>query len=230
MPSTKVLMPILGKRIRVTTVDDCGNVPDAGTANSYLVTDGFISVQIASEIESGAEIMTKKADGTLCINERLSDTFKRLTLTIEFCGVNPNLLGLVTSAEPYVDAAGDTAGFTVGEGLIDKKFALEIWTGLAGADCDNDSASYGYVLLPFVASGSLGDIQINGTDAVTFTLNNCYTLGNNAWGVGPFEPVPDNAGAADTLPTALDPSDHMLLVDTTIAPPTASAELQSMPV
>lgn len=228
--ATHAFIPILGKRLRVTTVDDCGNPPAAGVAGASVVTDGFITLTLTSEVEDGAEIITKKADGSLCVNQMLASSFKRFTLEIEFCGVNPEILAKVTNAETYQDWADDVAGFTVPEGTIDTNFALELWTGVSGAACVPGVAfSGGYLLLPLVKSGVLGDITVDGENAITFSVTGAYTMGGNAWGVGPYNVLLNEASAASPLPTALDPFDHLLLIDTALAPPASSIDPLPIP-
>jgi hypothetical protein len=226
--ATKWFSPILGKRIRVTALDSCGNVAAAGTANSEVVTDGFISVKLSTEIESGAEIITKKADGTLCVNEKLSDYFKRFTLDLEFCGVNPSLIDLMTNVVGYSDGT-DVIGFTSGQGVISQYFAFELWTGITGAACQT-GASFegGYLLLPFVVAGVIDDISIDGEKAISFGMKGAYTKGGNAWGVGPYNVV-NVAASPSKLPTAVGTLDHFLLVDTTLAPPASSTDPLPMP-
>lgn len=219
MPTTHCFAPILGKRIRVTQLNDDGTL---GT--QYIVTDGFITVTLAAQIEAGTEILQRNAAGILCINELLSPNFKRLTVDVEFCNVNPSLLSFVTNAQEYNDYAGDAAGFTIGEGLITGAFALEIWTGLAGSI--NDDNANGYMMLPYVHKGHLDDIKLTSTAATNFNLKNGYTQGGNSWGVGPFSVVMNNdsPGVASKLPTSVDPFDHLLVMDTSVAaPPSACA-------
>lgn len=219
---TKCFIPVLGKRIRVVALDTCGNLPASGDLTSVVATDGFISVTLTSEIEEGTEIITRKADGSLCVNERTSDSFKRFTVEMEFCGVDPDLLSVTTNAEPYADYDDENAGFTVAEGTIDKRFSFELWTGLSGRACeDGDEEASGYLLLPFVNAGVLGDIEVTGEDAVTFSMTGAFTKGGNNWGVGPFNVLMDT-GVPAVLPTALDPLDHLLLVETGVAPPPSS--------
>lgn len=216
---THCFTPVLGKRLRVTELDECGAVT-VGTSET-VSTDGFVTVTLSSEVEEGTEIIQRNASGALCVNEKMADSFKRFTVEIDFCGVNPSLLAIVSNAEPYNDYAGDVAGFTVPEGEILKKFAFELWTGLSGQAClpgETDEAS-GYLLLPFVQAGVLGDITIDGENAVTFQLTGSYTKGGNGWGVGPFLTLRDDEGDPAVLPTALDPFDHLLLIDTALAPP-----------
>lgn len=226
------MIPMLGKRIRVTELDECGAVV-LGTARS-VVTDGFINVTISSETEDGTEILVRNAAGNICVNEKLADSFKRLTLEIEFCGVNPDLLSIVSNAEPYEDYAGDVAGFTVPEGEMNKRFSFELWTGLAGQAClpGQTGEASGYLLLPFVQAGVLGDITIDGENQATFSITGAYTKGGNVWGVGPFDVVYDDATptpAASKLPTALDPFDHMLLIDTAVTPPPVACDAVPVP-
>ena len=230
--ATKCYTPILGKRLRVTALDSCGSVPAAATADSLVVTEGFISVTLSSEIDDGAEIITKTANGALCVNEQLPGNFKRFTAEIEFCGVNPSLLSFMTNAETYLDSAAAVAGFTVPEGAVDKRFALELWTGISGAACPVGAAFYGgYLLLPFVNAGVLGNIEVTGEDAITFSMTGAYTRGGNNWGVGPYNVVMDDSvtPVPGPLPTALDPLDHLLLMDTEVSPPVASCSPYPMP-
>ena len=52
----------------------------------------------------------------------------------------------------------------------------------AGAACLPGAAFLGgYVLLPNVRAGVLGDISVDGENAVTFSLTGAYTKGGNAW-------------------------------------------------
>lgn len=229
--STHCFTPILGKRIRITRLDSCGRFPAAATADSFIVTDGFITVSISTEVEDGTEIIQKNAAGALCVNERFSNTFKRLNLEIEMCGVNPGVLSLTTNAKLYEDYAGDNAGFTMAEGPIEKWFGFELWTGLSGLPCSDDTTEVpsGYMVLPFVAAGTINNLEIGGENAINVSMTGAYTKGSNNWGVGLFDTVYNESSAAAKLPTALDPLDHFLLMDTGLAFPPASCELQPIP-
>lgn len=224
---THQFTPVLGKRFRVVSLDDCGRV----SADSMsFVGDGFVTVTLSSEVEEGTEILKRNMTGALCVNEKMSDSFKRFTLETEFCGVNPDLLSIMTNAQPYMDAAGDTAGFTVPEGAIDKAFALELWMGLSGQACgeDQEEAS-GYLLLPFIQAGVMGNIEMGGEDAVTFSMNGAYTKGGNGWGTGPFDVVFGDESTPAKLPTPLDPLDHLLMMDTGLAVPEITNESSPVP-
>lgn len=220
--------PIYGKRLRITQLDECGNLPAASTEDAIVVTDGFVSIALSSEVESATEILSKKADGSLCANERTNPSFKYFTVELNFCGVDVGALSLTTNAEIYETAAAEPGGIVVPEGTISKRFALEIWTGLTGGCEEGAQSNSGYLLLPFVNAGVLGNLEINGENVVNFTLTNSSTRGGNTWGVGPYGILGTEA-APTALPTALDPLDHLLLTTSTVAPPVSQCGLQPMP-
>lgn len=220
--------PVLGKRIRVTPCNACGVVEDGAES---VVTDGFITVGLSAEVEDGTEIVQKNASGNICVNELGNPSFKRFNVEMEMCGVNPRLVTATTNAEIYTDG-DDEIGFTVPEGEMDSYFVFEIWTGLTGAQgsCSEggDEAS-GYMLLPIVAGGTLGDITIDGENAVTFSLANAATRGGNQWGTGLFEVVKTAEGTSAKLPEPIDPLDHLLIIDTALTPPPVASEPVPVP-
>ena len=219
MPGTKCFKPIFGKRIRVSKMDQTCKVVTVGDC-AEIVTDGFISLSLSSETEDGAEIIVKKANGAICVNYKGPDSFKRFTLEMEFCGVDPDLLSFMTNMSAYADWAGDIAGATAYEGEVDKKFGLEVWTGLAGDIIEGPGVeeASGYVVLACVNAGVIGDITIDGENAVSFTMTGAYTVSGNQWGVG-LHNVLLNAGVPDVLPEALLPNEPMLIMETGVAPP-----------
>lgn len=207
--------PILGRRIRAIALTDTGALPATST-EAVVVTNGYITLTLTAETEDGTEIVTRKADGTLCVNERMSPSFKRFNVEAEFCGVHPALLSVVSNAEIYEGYTSDPIGFVVPEGTITKTFSLEQWTGLSGALSDVNAG--GYFLLPLIQSGVLGDIVTDGENAVTFSVTGAYTKGGNQWGTGPYNVLLDDSTPAK-LPTALDPLDHLLVVQTDVKAP-----------
>lgn len=204
---------VRGKRVRVTELDVCG-IPVTG--GSFVVSDGFISVEITTELEDGDEYIQKNADGKLCINERAPDSVKRLNVTVTWCKVDPDIVNLITGNPLEMDVA-DAVGFRIQEGEVDARWALELWTGLAGTGCDDDgNILYGYFLLPLVTGSTIGDITIENA-VVTFSTTG-YTEGNSGWGVGPYDVIHDPAAPLDVAITAID---HALIRTTEVAPPTA---------
>lgn len=221
--TTKSFTPIRGKRFRVTELDDCGKVL---VTSRQFAGDGFVTVTITPNVEDGTDIQLRNANGVLCVNEKGNPTFSGFGVEMEFCDVNPAVAAIMTNAQEY----GDGIGFTVAEGEITGRFALEVWTGVAGIACgeEGDEAS-GYILLPQIAAGTLGDLSVGGEDAITFKVANASTRGDNGWGVGPYNVAKGSGGTAAKLPTALDPLDHLLLMYTEVSPPAAASEPSVVP-
>lgn len=233
MPTT-CFAPVLGKKIRVTRLDNCCNVSPPGTECGMVVSDGFIRVSLSTETTEGNEIAPTKADGTTCYSVRTPDSFNRMTVEIEFCQVDPDLYEMMSNAEPFVDYNGDTTGFTVGEGTLEKRFALELWTGLGSNEeaCLTPGAEEGsgYFLLPCLQGGVLGDFEVVGDGESNFTITGAFTNNAIGWGQGPYEVMLDELGDPAPLPPpGLATTRHFLATLTGVAPPPSACGCQPMP-
>jgi hypothetical protein len=204
--------------MRVTALDSCG-VPVVG-ASSTAVTDGFVSVAFSAQTTDAEEITIVKADGKICARDTGTASFNGYNLDITFCGVQPCIYEMMTGQPVVVDASAEAVGFKMNSAIDTSTlaFALELWAGVPGVDCAGGGGSYGYVLVPFVGTGVIGDFSIENA-AVNFTISGAATKDGNSWGVGPYDVVDDGLGAAGPLPDALDPDDHLYVVWTSIAPP-----------
>lgn len=229
MADTKCFTIVRGKRLRVTRLDECGNPPDYGAANSIAVTKGFVQVGMTAVTSDGDDIEQKNADGDLCISDRSRDQFKRWDLSLEFCEVDPGILEIIANAVLETDWDNHVVGVRGVEGGAADSYALEVWAGVPGDDCvPGEPTTYGYLLLPFVIPGVLGDITIE-NGATTFTASG-HTRGAGGWGVGPYDVVPTDANnTPGPLGTAMATDEHHLLRTTTIAPPEPACGAQAMP-
>lgn len=210
---------VRGRMLRATKLDACGN-PVYGPTNS-VVTSGFITVGLAAQTDEGTVISVTNAAGKVCILDEPAPTFTGYDLTIEFCGVNPDLVHLMTGQPIVYDFAGTLGvGFRMNS-KIDVStfsFALEVWSNVPAGACVAGATSYGYFLLPYIQGGIIGDFTI-GNDAVNFTLSGAKTKDGNAWGVGPYNVTLGTGGAAGPLNIALDPYDHLHMEVVNVAPP-----------
>lgn len=202
---------VRGRRMRVTALDECGAPPAEGTPNSMAVSKGFVSVDVEVDVEDGDEFIVKNADGDLCINSRSPDAIKRLNLTMEFCQVDPGLFSLITGMELELDQAPDldVAGFRLNEGTVDTNFALEVWQGIANAECVvGEGYPSGYNLFPWARNGVLQGYTIE-NDAATFTIT-AWTNGGSGWGVGPYDVLLDAMGDPSPLFVPVGPTTHLI--------------------
>jgi hypothetical protein len=187
--ATKCLSLVKGRRIRVTRLDSCGR-PVYGD-DSQVVSKGFIQVQFTANTTDSDEISVTNANGDVCVYEAAVTTLTGYGIEIQFCNVDPELFGLVTGQNTVTAADGSTVvGFDVDTqiGLENSNFALELWAGSPTGDaCATEGAqgSFGYLLLPFLTGGILGDFTVE-NDAVTFTLTGANTKEGNSWGEGPY--------------------------------------------
>jgi hypothetical protein len=210
--------------MRVTRLDGCG-VPVLGP-DSQVVTEGFITVGFTANTDEGTEINVQNAAGHACIVDTPAPKFTGYSVTVEFCGVDPQLFALMTGQSTVLDAS--TPALAVGfkmNSRVDADssgFALELWSSVPSAACAGGVQSYGYFVIPFLKGGVLGDFTI-ANDAINFTLSGANSKDGNGWGTGPYNVVPNATGVASKLLTALDVNDHLLLQLTTIAPPTTGA-------
>lgn len=218
-----------GRRLRVTKIDACGNPIDDDCAQ--VVSGGFVQVSVSSETITGTSIQPLNAAGELCYRLRAPDVFTGHNLSIEFCEVDPSLMAMVTNANQVVDWNDDIVGFQTVEGSSPTNYALEVWMGVPGVDCPEESAnpvdSLGYVLFPFIIPGALGDFTI-ANDAINFTVAG-YTKGSGGWGVGPYDVVAQDA--INTAGPLIDPvpSDvHAHLQWTSVPAPDAECGCQPL--
>ncbi len=212
-----------GRRLRVTKLDNCGN-PETTDPCGQVVSSGFVQVSVGSETIAGTSIEPLNASGDLCYQVKSPDQFARHTVEIEFCEVDPSLMGMVTKANLVYDWNGDIVGYQTVEGAADFGYALEVWMGVPGVDCPpqgvNPVDSLGYVLFPFIVPGPLGDFTVSNA-AINFTVSG-FTKGNGNWGQGPYDVVAqDVANAAGPLIDPLPSNVHAHLQWTSVPAPDA---------
>jgi len=216
--------------MRVTKLDECGN-PVEGPC-STVVSKGFVSIAYAAEISEGDEVEIKNANGELCISDKACDELKWVNLTLTFCGVDPDLMALMTGYQTVLDYAGNAVGNRVGQKILcDGGFALEVWSDIPGQNCAlTGNRLYGYFLAPWVKSAILNSFTIE-NDGATFEVTARTEKGGN-WGTGPYNVDPTDAATPPTagpLLTPIGPEDHLDIHATSIAPPEPECGCQPLP-
>jgi hypothetical protein len=208
--ATQILKSIKGKVVRLTRLDDCGEVVEGSCTT--VVSDCFVSVTMAAEVEEGDEYLQKNAFGDFCINDKDVDRIKRVNVSIEFAEINPDSLDIIANAQPVV-SGGNTIGSTIGPDTQSAAFALEVWTKRTNPDgaCDPDAPQWGYFVAPFVKNGRVdGDITIE-NGALTMSVVGQAFEAPASWGDTPYTSNP----FVETFPTG----DFMGMVVTTVQPP-----------
>ena len=219
--ATKCFSLVRGRAMRVTKLDGCG-APVAGDS-STVVSDGFISIGLTANTEEGEAISITNAAGKVCILDEPCPTFTGYDVEVQFCGVDPDLIAIMTGQPTVGDAEAtpNIVGFRMNSDIdgCDSGFALEVWSDVPAAVCGPSGAkSYGYFLIPFLKGGVLGDFTIENA-AINFTLSGAKTKEGSAWGTGPYDVVLDATDAAGPLLTPIDDADHLHVQLTEVPPP-----------
>jgi hypothetical protein len=216
---------IRGRMMRATKTDSCGRTTYADAQT--LVTKGFISVAVTSNIDEGEAIEVRNANGDICIDDTPAPKVRNFGLEWTFCDVDPELYAMLTNQSVVYDVNGDAVGFTVNSDVTagDAGVVLELWSGVPADECaPGATGSWGYTMFPRLQGGTFGDFTLE-NGAVNFTITGAITKNGNSWGTGPYLVVGDVNNDPTVLETALLPNDHMLQRLVTIPPPTETGGL-----
>ena len=202
--------PIKARLMRVIRLDACG-VPVSG-AGSLIVSKGFVSIEVAPEYEDGQEFIVKNANGDFCVNEKDPNSLKRVGLTMNFCGVDPDLIAIIAGERVLTTGAPATGtGVAFGEGLLTARFGLEVWQPLAGASaCSGGNPLYVYWAFPNVGNSKIGNFSFQ-LGTFNFQMVSDTKPAAVQWGDGPTSPP--------YLPSALTNDEHFAFNITGVTPP-----------
>jgi len=217
---------IRGKVLRVTKLDACGAKVLGPT--SSVTSDGFTTVAYTANTETADAISVTNAAGKVCVSDTPAPDFTGYTVNITFCQVDPYLYTLLTGNPVVFAADGTTAvGIDVNSDvdLSTSGFALEVWSTVPSGVCVGGSQQYGYMLMPFLQGGIVGDFTIENA-AITFQVTGAISKDGNAWGVGPYNVVKNVSNSDAPLNTAISTKNHLHLELTATAPPAAAGAAQ----
>lgn len=225
---------VKGKTLRLSKINGCG-MPIAGARNR-LVTNGYVSLSLTAVMKDAADLTQDNAEGLTCFEDRTAPERRWYTPALELCGVDPDVVTMLTGWETILDGALDVVGFRDDKKIeSDFGIAMELWTsGKSEDDCpdipDSDAIlsatgsgrKYGY----FLFGGTEwmpGDITI-GASVATLTLTG-KTIALPHWGKGPYNVLTANGlpgGVANRLSTATSKKEHLTVFRTALAPPAAT--------
>lgn len=219
---TKTLTPVRGRRYRLTREDSCGN-PVYGL-DGQAVTKGVITATFTATSTTTDEIRIINSGGEDCIFEPSITSLQGYSAEIQFCGMDPDVFEIMTGMPVIYDIDGAAVGIAidVDVSLEDFAFGLEIWTGVASDDACGEvgETNYGYILLPYMKGGSLGDFTVE-NNAINFTITGATSRKGGSWGKGPYCVVENSGSAAGPLLVALTSTQVMAILLTNVAPPAA---------
>lgn len=228
MNQTECFSLFKGRRLRATKLDVCGRIVYGPCSQVVVGGSAFVSVAMTDEIKEGTTYEREGADGELCVSERGCDQRRWINVEYTFCRVDPDLVTLLNpNWMSLLDYKGDKIGWAETYTLeCDTGVALELWSDVTGVDtCDdpNAVASYGYVLLPQVVGGRIGDLTVQ-NDVVDFVLTGRTKKGSR-WGNGPYDVMLNGPIATPTPGPLLVPvglNEPRRIFVTTVPPPEGS--------
>lgn len=211
MGKSKNTSYLRGRRMRATVLDSSG-APVYGE-DSVVVTKGFITVAFTTVTQEGEAITVTNAAGESCVAETATPTMDGFTVEGTFCEVDFRLFEILTGQRVLLDDDGVAIGIaeSTDVDLATVNFALELWLG------SKIAGEWGYVLVPFLRGGIIGDVTIENA-AVTFTITGLVTKGGAKWGKGPYA-VQTVGGVAAELKDAVTAAEHRRWLSVDVAPP-----------
>lgn len=208
--------PIKATVMRVVKLDTCG-VPVTGDASAVVVQDGFISISVSPQYEDGDEFIQRLANGSLCINQKDPDSFKRVDLEMTWCVLDPDAIVMIAGERLLTDGDPVTGtGVVFGEGEALSHFSLEVWQPVSGAGACTASGDAQYVYWAFmnVGNGRVGDFTFE-NGIFNFVMSASTFSASPVWGTGPGTGGP-------WIGQPVIAGDHYLYNVTTEPPPVSS--------
>lgn len=219
MVKSNAVSMLRGRLMRATVLDASGR-PVYGDS-SVVTTKGFITASITTNTEEGEAISVTNANGETCVSEPASPTFSGFSAEVEFCNVDFALFEVLTGQPVVTNSDGVIVGITESTAvdLTAVNFALELWMGATSnaAPSAGGQGKFGYMLLPFVGGGVVGDVTIENA-AITFTVTGMNTKDGSNWGAGPHL-VELVAGVPAVLSTPMKSKDHRRTQIVEVSPP-----------
>lgn len=227
--SSRCFSLVRGRAMRVTRLDACGAAVLG--PRSTVVTEGFISVGFTANTEEGETISVVNAAGHVCISDEPAPTFTGYTVEVAFCGVDPDLYALMCGQPVVMDdqSTPQAVGFQMNSdvNLDSSGFSIELWSGVPSGLCTDGEETFGYLLVPFLKGGVIGDFTIENA-AINFTLTGAKSKDGNAWGVGPYDVLVDDDGLDSPLLANLPTTNHLHMQLVSLQPPVDACGTQPL--
>lgn len=193
---------VKGRVARFTLLDRLG-APLEGD-RSVVTTKGVVKITIGEIVEDQSnQMLRNEADRPRILFHGRPKTMG-YSLDFDLCGVDPDLISMLTGYPVVHNAAGDIVGNDALSRLPLPNFAVEVWTKLAQPV---DGYSYGYTLFPRVNGGRVASFSVEPQSA-DFVITGSRTRPMPRWDVGPYwlnNVDPSCAGRPPLVPELLGP-------------------------
>lgn len=140
--------PIRGRKIRLIKLDSCGNVV-TGAGSAMVIMDGFISIKVTPQYEDGTEVVKKRADGSLCVNDKSNPQIKFAQVDGDWCVLDPDAIVIMNGSRLLTNGATGTGMMMSLLSAISARWSLEIWQDVYGVNACNAQGQQQYVYWAF---------------------------------------------------------------------------------
>lgn len=172
---------VRGSVARFTLLDHRGN-PVIGPS-SVITTKGITTVAVNEIIESRATaLMRTPYDDPRVITRERTNTIG-FSADIALCGVDPDLIHMLTGQSRVTNALGDVVGNDAELRSRVVNFSMEVWSKLTQPV---DGYSFGYTVFPRIRGGRVSGFSFK-NGAIDFAVTGSRTYKNNKWGYGPYD-------------------------------------------
>lgn len=183
---------VRGSVARFTLLDACG-APVVGSP-SMIVTSGISKISINERTENrGTDLIRSGREDPRILFRGKTQTMG-YTADLDLCGVDPDLLWLLTGQSRVTNYNGDVVGNDATTKLPVANFAMEVWSRLAQPV---NGYTYGYTVFPRIRGGRVGGFSF-GNGGLNLSITGARTVRMSKWGVGPYNLRGDSA-AWDTM-------------------------------
>lgn len=176
--ATKCYAQVRARVARFTLIDPCGS-----PGVSSIVTNGITAIRINERLDTvGADVRKDEVRETPRLRLMGREDTVGYEVDLDLCGVNPDLIAMLTKQAVVVNAAGDVVGNDATLRTPAPSFALEVWSKLSPAV---DDYRYGYTVFPRLKGGRVSGFEFT-NGAVNFKVAGARTLRHSKWGLGPY--------------------------------------------
>lgn len=170
--------------LRVAKLDATG-APEPGASNLY-VTDSMISMSIEPEVSDGEDIELKNGCGSIIVDYRSPDAYRRLNVELSLAVPDPELVYLLTQNGSLLTSGGGTSGYDYPElfaAFPEIGVSIEGWSKHIVDGVVDGTNPYWRWVLPRVKNWRLGSRELE--DGASETTLTGHGYGNALWGDGP---------------------------------------------
>lgn len=167
MPSPHCFSSVRLERVRLARLDPSTLQAFTGAGNGYVI-DSQVVLTVGTEIETGEEFTQKNAGGRLCASLREDDLFKRVTLQLQICNLDPVVESYLTGARTFA-SGGNIIGAQApaSNAPLTAAVCLEGWsrawdgTQQAVAPVTSPNVTYHHWVFPYAHGFTVQDFDLN---------------------------------------------------------------------